>query len=180
MGITDSPVIFFKGSKSAIDAFEDIKDGRLFFATDTKQIMLDCDFTDSEANNYNKRITFGGSTGIHYANRTFTEDEIAADLYVFSILDGDIDQEGEELPEIDDLILNVKDGSFYRVTRRDETELTVEATKLTISGSGGGGSGGGGAGGGGGYISRTLLTERTLYATKTSENILGVQCEHLF
>lgn len=171
MGITDSPVIFFKGSKSAIDAFEDIKDGRLFFATDTKQIMLDCDFTDSEANNYNKRITFGGSTGIHYANRTFTEDEIAADLYVFSILDGDIDQEGEELPEIDDLILNVKDGSFYRVTRRDETELTVEATKLTISGSGGGGSGGGGAGGGGGYISRTLLTERTLYATKTSENI---------
>jgi hypothetical protein len=133
--------------------------------------MLDCDFTDSEANNYNKRITFGGSTGIHYANRTFTEDEIAADLYVFSILDGHIDQEGEELPEIDDLILNVKDGSFYRVTRRDETELTVEATKLTISGSGGGSGGGGGTGGGGGYISRTLLTERTLYATKTSTNI---------
>lgn len=36
MGIMDSPVRFFRGSKSAIDAFEGIEDGRLFFATDTK------------------------------------------------------------------------------------------------------------------------------------------------
>jgi hypothetical protein len=92
MGIvSDSPVTFFRGSKAAIDNVTNIEDGRLFFATDTKQIMLDCDFTDSTSNNYNKRITFGGSTGIHYAKRTFTEDEIAANLYTFSILDGHID-----------------------------------------------------------------------------------------
>jgi hypothetical protein len=49
--------------------------------------MLDCNFTDSDANNYNKRITFGGSTGIYYANKVFTEEDIAADSYIFSILD---------------------------------------------------------------------------------------------
>lgn len=170
MGIvSDSPVTFFRGSKAAIDNVTNIEDGRLFFATDTKQIMLDCDFTDSTSNNYNKRITFGGSTGIHYAKRTFSEDEIAANLYTFSILDGHIDQDGNELPELNDLILNMQDGSFYRVTQRDEDNLIVEAVKLTISGSGSGG--GGGTGGGGGYIARSLVTANTLYATKTDANI---------
>jgi hypothetical protein len=36
MGVTDSVVQFFRGSKSTIDALEQIEDGRLFFATDTK------------------------------------------------------------------------------------------------------------------------------------------------
>ena len=167
---TDSrPLVqFYKGSRAAIDKIENVEDGRLFFATDTKQIMLDCNFIDSESNSYNKRITFGGSTGIHYANRTFSEEEIAADMYIFNLLDGHLGEDVIELPDIDDLILNTRDGSFYRVIRRDESEQSVEATKLTISGSG---SGGGGTGGGPGYISRVLLTEKTLYATNTSTNI---------
>ena len=144
-------VQFFRGSRSAIDKIEKIEDGRIFFATDTKQIMLDCDFTDSESNNYFKRIIFGGSTGIYYANRTFSEDEVAADLYIFSLLDGHLGEDVTELPDIDDLILNTRDGSFYRVIRRDEENQSVEGTKLTISGSGGGGTGGG-TGSGAGYI----------------------------
>ena len=168
--IMDRPLVqFLRGSREVIDNIDTIEDGRLFFATDTKQIMLDCDFTDSANNNYSERITFGGSTGIYYADRTFTEDEIAADIYIFSMLDGHLGETITELPDIDDLILNTKDGSFYRVVHRDAQNLTVEGAKLTISGSGG--SSGGGSSGGGGYISRTLVSNRNLYVTHTTQNI---------
>ena len=59
-----SIVQFYRGPKSVIDKIDTLEDGKLFFATDTKQIMMDCNFTDSLSHNYNKRITFGGSTGI--------------------------------------------------------------------------------------------------------------------
>jgi len=46
-------------------------------------------------------------------------------------------------PNVDDLILNIPDGCFYRVV--EVNEESVAAQKLTIAGSGtGGGSGSGG------------------------------------
>ena len=98
-----SIVQFYRGPKSVIDKIETIEDGKLFFATDTKQIMMDCNFTDSLKNNYNKRITFGGSTGIVYGIRgPFQEGED----FNFKLTEL---ENAEELPNINDLILN-----FYK------------------------------------------------------------------
>jgi hypothetical protein len=69
MNESNSIVQFYRGPKSAIDKINTIEDGKLYFSTDTKQIMMDCNFVDSSNNNYNKRIVFGGSTGIVYGKR---------------------------------------------------------------------------------------------------------------
>jgi hypothetical protein len=59
--------------------------------------------------------------------------------------------EGEELPEVNDLILNT-DGCFYRVTDILD-EVSVKTTRLTLQGTGtGGGSGGGGESGAPSFI----------------------------
>jgi len=105
-----SIVQFYRGPKSAINKIDTLEDGKLFFATDTRQIMMDCNFVDSLNNNYNKRITFGGSTGIVYGIRGAFE--VGED---FRFKKTDLDNV-EELPSINDLILN-NDGCFYRVTQ---------------------------------------------------------------
>lgn len=162
--IMNRPLVqFLRGSREIIDNIDTIEDGRLFFATDTKQIMLDCDFTDSEANRYNQRITFGGSTGIHYAFKEFSDREKEEEIFVFSIKDFDSKNNNETLPEIDDLILNLADKSFYRVSERNESVETVTAEKLMISG----GSGDGGAS----YIKANIVNNATRYYTKQDEMI---------
>ena len=42
----------YRGPRSSIDGME-LQDGSLYFTTDTKQILLDCSFTDSEGTNLN-------------------------------------------------------------------------------------------------------------------------------
>ena len=70
-----SVVNFYRGPQSQIDAISELEDGRLYFATDSKKIQMDCVHTDSLNNSFNKRITFGGSTGIYYGKKAFGEDE---------------------------------------------------------------------------------------------------------
>jgi hypothetical protein len=84
----------------------------------------------------------GGNSGIYYANRVITEDEEILETTVFSFLPEDI--EGDQIPNVDDLILNSHDGCFYRVrdVAEDGSELTCE--RLTVAGSGGPSGPGGG------------------------------------
>jgi len=107
-----SPLQIFKGPEAKIEELG-IQDGCLYFATDSKKIYLDCDFTDSLGTTLKDRIAFGGSTGIWYATKVFTEAEI--DIAQFTFTQDDFDNISE-VPMVDDLILNEGDGSFYRIT----------------------------------------------------------------
>ena len=164
MNESNSIVQFYRGPKSAIDKINTIEDGKLYFSTDTKQIMMDCNFVDSSNNNYNKRIVFGGSTGIIYGKRgAFQEDED----FSFKL---DELENTEELPQVDDLILN-DDGCFYRVTQVFPLANEVATTRLTLQGSGGGGTGGGGS------FFKTYITNSNSYFSINDEKIpLSFSC----
>ena len=153
-----SIVNFYRGPQSAVDAISELEDGRLYFCTDSKKIQMDCVHTDSLNNAYNKRITFGGSTGIYYGTKKFAEDED----FTFSIDDLD---NADELPSVDDLILN-SDGSFYRVSNVLEAQQEIETTRLTLSG-----SGGGGGIGSIGLIYKTYISDRISYHTMQDTDI---------
>ena len=82
----------------------------------------------------------GGSSGVYYGNRSLTEDEKYGDEVFFSFTPEDI--EGDNMPTVDDLILNIPDGGFYRVLSSSDIEISTQ--RLAISGSGGGAGGEGG------------------------------------
>ena len=159
-----SPLQIFKGPEARIQELA-LQDGCLYFATDSKKIYLDCDFTDSLGTKLKDRIAFGGSTGIYYANKTFTEAEIDIAQFIFT---QDDFEEVDEVPMVDDLILNEGDGSFYRVTEVEDystqyqKEFELAADRLTVSGTGGGGGGTGGGTGGGGAVVK-IIGGRTKY-----------------
>lgn len=104
-------------------------EGKVYFAIDTRKIYYD---------NGEKLIPMGGNSGIFYANKdasveitSFSPEEF--DNYDASTFVG---------PSVDDLILNLKNGCFYRVTEVAETEdqKIYMVLKLTVAGSGDGGS----------------------------------------
>ena len=104
-------------------------EGKVYFAIDTRKIYYD---------NGEKLIPMGGSSGVFYANKdasveitSFSSEEF--DNYNASTFVG---------PSVDDLILNLKDGCFYRVTEVAEVEgqKIYMVLKLTVAGSGDGGS----------------------------------------
>jgi hypothetical protein len=80
----------------------------------------------------------GGNSGVYYGNRVPAEGEGDIDNIAFDfIISTEI--EGENTPNVNDLILNEPDGCFYRVVSVNEDEDFLTATKLTVSGTGGGG-----------------------------------------
>lgn len=101
------------------------KDGYVYFATDTKKIYC---------GKNGEFISMGGNSGIYYGNREFSEDETNTDQtsFIFDINQNHI--EGDQIPTINDLILNEPDGSFYRVTNVYGALITAE--RLTVSGGG--------------------------------------------
>lgn len=107
--------------------------GFIYFTTDTKKIY--CGVADGEYQ------MMGGSSGVYYGSRQLTDDEKYGDQVFFSFTPEEID--GSALPAIDDLILNIPDGGFYRVLQVSNTDIQTQ--RLVIAG--GGGSGGGGGGG---------------------------------
>ena len=125
MSISFRPV---KGAEAVIMAMG-YNEGYVYFATDTKKIYID--------SNGQEKVPMGGNSGIYYANKTFTENEI--DYTLFDITDF----EGNVLPNLNDLIINVGENElyngFYKVTYI-ESDTKVLGTLLPI----GGGSGGGG------------------------------------
>lgn len=85
------------------------------------------------------------SKGYFYGNKEIIYDDSGNEQdpeESFSLSNEEI--EGDRLPEIDDLILNI-DGCFYRVISIQD-EDSVLATRLTLQGTGGGSGGGGGGG----------------------------------
>ena len=115
--------------------FIDPAEGFVYFTTDTKKIFCV---------SHGKFLPMGGNSGIYYGSRTFAEDETNTGQTDFEF-DVDTDIQGDQTPNLDDLILNIPDGGFYRVI-----ELygdSVLGRRLAVSG-GGGGVGPGGGGGG--------------------------------
>jgi hypothetical protein len=113
-----------------------------------------------------ERIKFGGSTGIFYAEEKSFEDG-EQPIFNLNDLSGDL----IDYPSVNDLILNEKDGSFYRVTEISIDTDEIYVKRLTVSGSGGGG--GGGSTGNTGYVERKLLgsltSSRRYFSVKSTE-----------
>ena len=133
-------------------------DGFVYVAIDTKRIYMDTYFNDVPQN---KLPIGGGNSGIFYANKTFID---SSDLS-FTI----DDIEGNELPSVNDIIINYKsknelrDG-FYRVTSVITSTNSVETEYLPV---GGGGSGSGSGSSSNGEVKIIPITPTT--GTTTSE-----------
>ena len=139
----------YRGPKNQIDQIE-LQDGAMYFATDAKQIYVDCDFTDSQGSALKDRIAFGGTSGIYYGNKAFESTDVD---FLFKLEDFVVGTT-DELPSANDLILN-KDGTFFRVLsiETDEAgETFARCLKLAVAGGGGGGTGG--------YGGSTIIAKR--------------------
>lgn len=97
--------------------------GYVWFATDTKKIYYSDD---------SSFLSMGGNTGIYYGKKQLTHDEQYGDLSIFNFLPSDID--GEVLPSVNDLILNIPDGGFYRVLYINDNGIGTQ--RLAMSGGG--------------------------------------------
>lgn len=119
-------------------------EGYVWFATDTKKIY----YSDGVS-----FLSMGGNSNIFYGIMELedTPDEGQTE-FTFSIFDidgnSDITDGNYIIPNIDDLILNIPDGCFYRVIELEDSgeDTIIYTTKLTIAGSGGGGGTGPGGG----------------------------------
>ena len=130
----------YKGPENKLNELG-LQDGRMMFATDTKTIYLDCDFTDGNGTEVHGRFPFGGGAagkGIIFADRHFDE---TVNVYHFEVKHIEVQpDETAKLPNIDNVIFNVDDGYFYRVINKYESY--VEAERLNTVGTGGGAGGG--------------------------------------
>lgn len=112
-------------------------DGYLYFATDTGHIYLD--YVNENGQQVARAMVGGtsggsGNSGIYYANREISEEEQLEDIINFP--KGTI--EGNDYPQKDDIIINISEGSFYRVIEPLPLASSVKAFRLTIAGGGGG------------------------------------------
>lgn len=129
---SDSLFMPIRGLESKILKM-DYQDGCIYYATDTKKIYLDA--------NGQSKILMGGSSGIFYGQMTLDETPDSAqkefDFKVFDI-EGNTNLQRLNIPDVDDLILNIPDGCFYRVTSITgaDADTIISTIKLTIAGSG--------------------------------------------
>jgi hypothetical protein len=107
------------------------------------------------------------SSGIFYGMKPIEYDNSGnkPDAKVTFIFD---EIEGEDMPELDDLILNVgtaehEDGCFYRVV--NIVDDTIETTRLTLQGTGGGGGGPSGPSAGGSFSLSIIGTTAKVYSS---------------
>lgn len=107
------------------------QDGFLYFTIDTRKIYY------GTATEYKM---MGGSSGIFYGNKILTPSEKDPSITTLEFYLSEID--GNNQVAVDDLILNIPDGGFYRVISVSDTSMY--ASRIAIAG--GGGSGGGGEG----------------------------------
>lgn len=116
------------------------QEGHLYFITDKKKIYLGKD---------GEKVPMAASSGIFYGKKPI-EYENSGVMPNPAVNFGYDEIEGEDIPELDDLILNIgttdlPDGCFYRVVHIADD--AIETTRLTLQGTGGGAGGGGGDGG---------------------------------
>ena len=100
-------------------------DGYVYFTTDTQKIYCA---------NQNKFLPMGGNSGVYYGKRTFAENETNTGEtdFVFDLNKEEI--EGDQVPNVNDLILNIPDGGFYRVI--DVYGNLITGRRLAVSGTG--------------------------------------------
>jgi hypothetical protein len=113
-------------------------EGWVYFATDSKKIYLDA--------NGESKLPMGGNSGIYYGQMEMTETPPENQTeFEFSIYDiqGNDETDRIVIPNINDLILNIPDGCFYRVINLDGegVDTVIITNKLTVTGSGGSESG---------------------------------------
>jgi hypothetical protein len=84
----------------------------VYFTTDTHKIYC---------GSYGQYIPMGGSTGLYYGTRQLAADEIHSDQTIFYFTQDQI--EGSSLPVVNDLILNIPDGGFYKITDIDSNRI---------------------------------------------------------
>ena len=112
-------------------------EGWLYFATDSKKIYLDANGTP--------KLPMGGNSGVYYGKLEH-EDVIPEGQTEFEFtlydIEGNDDPSRLNIPNKDDLILNIPDGCFYRVMSISGTgyETIITTEKLTIAGGGGSGA----------------------------------------
>jgi hypothetical protein len=87
-------------------------DGYVLFTTDTRKIYA-C------INGEYKMM--GGSSGVFYGTKQLTDEEKYGEQVIFYFLPSELD--GNSLPAVDDLILNIPDGGFYRVLDVNEERI---------------------------------------------------------
>lgn len=119
--------------------------GFLYFTIDSHKIYY---------GNNGEYIPMGGTSGVYYGMRPMTDDEKYGDQIYFNFYSDNIDS--ITMPTIDDLILNIPDGGFYRVVNTNVDY--VEGQRLMIAG--GGGTGGSGTGGASGSLMINYITPR--------------------
>ena len=107
-------------------------EGYIYFATDTGRIYMDAQGKEKVPIGGNGVSVFYGHDSKAYV------DTVDANLYFLTM--SQIDNSGD--CHVDDLILN-SDGCFYKIILIDENSDIIQATRLSVSGSGSGGSGGG-------------------------------------
>lgn len=130
--------------------------GYVYFTTDSKKIYL---------GTQEKKIPMCSATGFFYGTKEIEYDNsgVTPDPNVKFFFE---EIEGDDIPEVDDLILNV-DGCFYRVTGVNADGEEIDTTRLTLQGTGGSGGGGGGTSGGSfaiqitGGVSKVYSSEAT-------------------
>lgn len=110
-------------------------EGWLYFATDSKKIYLDA--------NGIPKLPMGGNSGVYYGKLehedVVPEGQVEFEFTLYDI-EGNDDPSRLNIPNKDDLILNIPDGCFYRVMSINGTgyDTVVATEKLTIAGGGGG------------------------------------------
>lgn len=104
------------------------QDGYLYFTTDTRKIYFDT--------NNNNKMPISAGCNIYYGHKEISSAEANEDNIYFSIED----IESDTCPNENDLILNMTDGCFYKVTTILSSEQFI-GFRLTVAGSGGGANG---------------------------------------
>jgi hypothetical protein len=142
-------------------------EGHVYFVTDTKKIFL---------GKNGKMIPMCATSGFFYGIKEIEYDNsgVTPNPNVLFYLD---EIEGEDIPEVDDLILN-KDGCFYRVKAVAEDGL--ETLRLTLQGTGGGtGGGGGGTDGPSGSFSLSIVGGKNkVYASTATEMLITFKANY--
>lgn len=140
------------------------EEGHLYFVTDKKKLYLGKD---------KAMIPMCANSGIFYGKKeiVYENDGNKPDPNVVFTID-DL-EEGSDIPEKDDLILNIgtddlPDGCFYRVNEVIDNE--IETTRLTLQGTGGG-SGGTGGGTTSGSFSISIIGNKAKVYSSTATSM---------
>ena len=133
MNVNDTIFCPVRGlEKNIISESNPIKDGYIYFATDTGRIYLD---------RGTKRYSMGGSgaggagAAVYYIKTPASLTPNDDDKTKFTVFKSTLENQGDR-PIFGDILLNITDGSFFRVL--DEAEDHFVCERLAISGNGSG------------------------------------------